>query len=161
MSQSYPSLPLETDGGDLSLRRAQFEQQFGEQPDFVRALHGLLRGLEMLCYVIASVAFAYGLYETVRWFFTRDPAPVAEAWTAYGLSMSLLVLPLGLDVLLLRVFPTDMGIMGNQLDADKLRELTTGARAILFGIAITLCGLPGAVYMTQLAITTLGSFSRP
>ena len=106
----------------------------------------------MACFVIAGIAFAYGLYTTVRWLFTGDLGSLPEAWATYGLSMSLLVLPMGLDVLLLRVFPADMGIMSGQLDADTQKELVTGTRAILAGSAITFGGLPGAVYMTELAI---------
>lgn len=152
MSQSLSPPSLERDDDRVTVRRAQFAYHYSHQSALVKALHGLLRGLEMLCYVIASVAFAYGLYETVRWLFTRDAAPLAEAWLTYGFSMSLVVLPMGLDVLLLRAFPTDIGIMDSQLDVDSLKELTTGIGAILFGIAITLCGLPGLAYMTQLAL---------
>ncbi len=157
MSQSDQTLPLPTDVNRVSKRRAQFDQHFDQQPGFVKALHKFLRGFEVVCFVIAGIAFVYGLYTTVRWLFTGDLGPLAVAWATYGLSMSLLVLPMGLDVLLLRVFPAEMGMMSSQLDADTQADLTTGMRAILYGIAITFGGLPGAFYMTDLAIETLKS----
>lgn len=157
MSQSNQALLLEKDAERQAKRRAQFEQHLTRQPGFVKGLHTFLKGFEMLCFVIAGIAFVYGLYTTVRWLFTGDLGQLPVAWATYGLSMSLLVLPMGLDVLLLRVWPADMGMMSGQLDADTNKDLTTGFRAILIGIAVTFGGLPGLFYMTNLAIETINS----
>lgn len=157
MSKTAAIKNIEANVGEISNVRAQFNRHLAEQPAIVRATHKFLKGFQLACIALAGIFWVVGIIVTVRWAFTGDLSGLAEAWVNYGLSMSFLVLPMGLDVLLLRVHPTDIYTLSNSLDSTNRTKLTTGVTALLAGLAITLGGAPGTVHMINLARQALES----
>jgi hypothetical protein len=70
------------------------------------------------------------------------------AWVNFGLSMSFLVFPWGLDVMLLRAYPSE--ILPNWRKPRKAIQFITGVGAFFAGLGIACAGAPGAARMIQL-----------
>ena len=157
MSQSTTAsdFPVETvhEGEALAaspLRRDQFEAHLASQPTIIRALHTFLKGFQIACIALAGIFWIVAIIITIRWAVTGVVGNLAEAWVNYGLAMSLIVFPMGLDVMLLRANPTDIYSLDSSLNVKK--DLHTGVKAFFMGFGITFGGLPGFVYIGGLLL---------
>jgi hypothetical protein len=133
---------------------AQFQASIGaylqEQHPIVRGLHWLLQALAFLCLALAIILFSVALYYTFVWAFTGELTRLADVWVNFGLSMSFLVFPWGLDAMLLRVFPTVIFPIAWYHSSKPIRYIT-GIGAFFAGFGITCAGAPGAVHFFDLA----------
>jgi hypothetical protein len=140
---------------------AQFNQYLATQHPIVRGLHVVLKGLAMLCFALPFVFFAIALYYTFVWATTGSFSSLGEAvylpiaWVNFGLSMSFLVFPWGLDAMLMRAFPTGAFLIYAYGTVRKPIKFTTGLGAFFAGFGIMCAGAPGAVRMFNLASEAL------
>lgn len=130
---------------------AEFNEYLDSQPGIVRVLHKVLKGFAVITFVVAGFFFIVGLYWTFIWITTGAVDQIGVAWANYGLSMSFLVFPWGLDIMLLRAWPTDLQ-PNSYTGPVKFR---TGPLQILAGFGITAAGGPGAARMIELASQAL------
>ncbi len=134
----------------------EFNQYLGKQRPVIRVLHLILKGLAMLCFVLPVIFGAIALYYTYLWATTGsfgslgDAAYLPLAWVNFGLSMSFLVFPWGLDAMLLRAFPTDAFLYLAYGRITKPVRFLTGVGAFFAGVGITCAGAPGAARMIGL-----------
>jgi hypothetical protein len=140
--------------------KAQFSEYLKRQPGIVRGLHYVLQVLALFCFVLAGIFFFTGLYHTYIWVTTGsftslgEATYLPEAWVNYGLSMSFLVFPLGLDAMLLRVFPAVI-FPAAWYRSSKPITYRTGIGAFFAGFGIMCAGAPGAVRMIELALQAI------
>ena len=134
--------------------KEQFQAQFGayleNQYPILRGLHWLLQVLAFLCLALAVIMFVVALYHTFIWAFTGEATLLDDAWVNFGLSMSFLVFPWGLDSMLLRVFPAIIFPIA-WYNSSKPTRYITGIGAFFAGLGIMCAGAPGAVYFFGLA----------
>jgi hypothetical protein len=135
--------------------KAQFRAYLEKQPGIVRGLHQVLRVAAWCCYALPVIFFAAALYTTILWATTGSFTSLGQAtylpdaWVNFGLSLSFLVFPWGLDVMLLRAFPTE--VIPGWRKPKKPVNFITGGGAILAGFGIMCAGAPGAARMLELA----------
>ncbi len=139
---------------------AQFNRYLQKQPPVVRGLHHALTGLAVCCMVLTGFLHLVGLYYTFLWATTGSFTSLGQAtylpmaWVNFGLSMSFLVFPWGLDSMLLRVFPAII-FPATWYKSKKPINYKTGWGAFFAGFGIMCAGAPGAVYITGLALQAL------
>jgi len=141
--------------------REQFKAQLGEyldkQPAFVRGLHQALKVLALICLALAIIFGIVAVYYTILWAATGsftslgEATYLPEAWVNFGLSMSFLVFPWGLDAMLLRAFPTDAFFPIAYGKTSKPINFFTGIGAFFAGFGVMCAGAPGAARMIELA----------
>jgi len=135
--------------------KAQFRAYLEKQPGIVRGLHRVLRVAALCCYAVPAIFLAAALYTTILWATTGSFTSLGQAtylpdaWVNFGLSMSFLVFPWGLDVMLLRAFPTE--ILPDWRKPKNPINFITGVGAFFAGLGITCAGAPGAARMIELA----------
>jgi len=140
--------------------QARFSEYLKKQPPIVRALHNALTGLAIFCAVLACICFIVAIYHTCLWAVTGSFTSLGKAtylpiwWVNYGLSMSLLVFPWGLDAMLMRVFPAVI-FPAAWYRSRKPIKFTTGIGAFFAGFGIMCSGAPGAAYFIGLASQAL------
>ena len=151
--KSTVSVPNITAGGqgEQSEFRAQFGAYLAKQPGIVRGLHVVLEVFSLACLLLAVVCFVIALYNSIVWAFTGSFSSLGEApglpiaWVNFGLSMSLLVFPWGLDSMLMRVFPAIV-FPARFYRSNRPISYKTGLGAFFAGFGIMCAGMPGAVY---------------
>jgi hypothetical protein len=130
--------------------QVKVSQYIAKQPGIVRGLHTVLQIVFLIALVLATIFFAVALYYTFVWIFTGALTKLDDAWIDYGLSMSFLAFPLGLDSMLTRIFPS--AIFPTSLyRSTRPIAFMTGAGAFIAGFGIMCAGAPGAVHMLDLA----------
>ena len=130
--------------------QSQVTQYMAKQPAIVRGLHYILQGLFLICLVLAVIMFVVALYYTFVWVSTGALTKLGNAWLDYGLSMSFLAFPLGLDSLLTRIFPSEIFPVSLYRSKRPI-PFMTGIAAFCAGLGITCAGAPGAVHIFNLA----------
>jgi hypothetical protein len=130
--------------------QAKVSEFMAKQPSIVRGLHYVLQGLFLICIVIAAIMFVVALYYTFIWISTGALAKLGAAWTDYGLSMSFLAFPLGLDTMLTRIFPSVI-FPPSLYRSTRPIPFSTGIGYIVGGLGIACAGAPGAVHIFNLA----------
>jgi hypothetical protein len=143
--------------------QAQVNQYLEKQHPVVRGLHRVLQGLSLLCLALSIICFCVALYHTFLWATTGSFTSLGKAtylpnaWVNFGLSMSLLVFPWGLDSMLLRVFPVFPAVIfpGAWYRSSKPLPFNTGPGAFFAGFGVTCAGAPGAAYFIGLASQAL------
>ena len=140
--------------------RAKVDQYMAKQPMIVRILHLGLQGVSYLCIVLATIFFFTALYYTFVWATTGSFTSLGEAtylpdaWVNFGLSMSFLVFPWGLDSMLTRIFPAVIFPV-TWYRSNQPLPFKTGPRYIFAGFGIMCAGAPGLVHMINLASQAL------
>jgi len=140
--------------------QAQVNQYLEKQLPVVRGLHRVLQGLSLACFVLAGACFFIALYYTYIWATTGSFTSLGDAiylpiaWVNYGLSMSFLVFPWGLDSMLLRAFPA-MIFPATWFRSNKPILFKTGLGAFFAGFGVMCSGAPGAAYFIGLASKAL------
>ena len=140
--------------------QAQVNAYIAKQHPIVRSLHMMLQGLSLACMALAGVCFFVALYYTGLWAATGSftslgkAANLPIAWVSYGLSMSFLVFPWGLDSMLMRIFPAVV-FPAIWYRSNKPIAFKTGIRAFFAGLGIMCSGAPGAAYFIGLASQAL------
>jgi len=140
----------ETQTDYLAQHQAQFDAYLAKQPGIVRGLHYALLVFALLCIVLAVILFFAALYATFVWATTGDLSNLGVAWVNFGLSMSFVVFPWGLDAMLLRAFPT-LPMVRGWFKPTKPINFFTGFGAFWAGFGIMCAGAPGAARMFELA----------
>jgi hypothetical protein len=130
--------------------QAQVSQYMAKQLGIVRGLHTVLQVVFLIALVLATIFFAVALYYTFVWIFTGALTKLDDAWIDYGLSMSFLAFPLGLDSMLTRIFPSAIFPL-SLYRSTKPIAFMTGIGAFFAGFGIMCAGAPGAVHMVDLA----------
>ncbi len=136
---------------------AQFNEYLEKQHPVIRVLHLILKGLAMLCFVLPIVFGIIALYYTYLWATTGSFSSLGEAtyvplaWVNFGLSLSFMVFPWGLDAMLLRAFPTSAFLYLAYGRVTKPVNFFTGLGAFFAGLGVTCAGTPGLARMIQLA----------
>ena len=133
----------------LTQYREKFNQYMEKQPGIIRILHDVMKVFALLCMVLVIIMFVFAIYHTIRWAATGDVSRLGEVWANYGLSMSFLVFPWGLDSMLLRAFPAFPYL--RTYKPRRPINFFTGLGAFFAGFGITCAGAPGAVRMFELA----------
>jgi hypothetical protein len=133
----------------LAEYRAKYDAYLAKQPGIVRGLHYALLIFAVFCIVLAVIMFFIASYYTVVWATTGDLTNLGIAWVNFGLSMSFVVFPWGLDAMLLRAFPSVP--MVSWYKPKKTINFFTGIGAFFAGLGIMCAGAPGAARMLELA----------
>jgi hypothetical protein len=133
---------------------AKVNQYMEKQPAIVRGLHIVLQGLFLIAIVLAVIFFVVALYYTFVWIFTGALTKLDDAWIDYGLSMSFLAFPLGLDSMLTRIFPSVI-FPASAYRSNRPIPFMIGIGAFFAGFGIMCAGAPGAVHMYDLASLAL------
>lgn len=134
----------------------QFNQYLATQPGIVRGLHQFLKGFALFCVALPIIFGLVAMYYTVLWAFTGSFSSLGqatylpEAWVNFGLSCSFMVFPWGLDVMLLRAFPTNAMFYTVYGRARKPIKFITGGAVFFAGLGIMCAGAPGAARMIVL-----------
>ena len=132
----------------------QFNEYLGRQPAIVRGTHQALRIVSLLLFALPVIFFFVAMVQTFLWATTGSFTSLGEAtslpvaWANFGLSMSFLVFPWGLDVMLLRAYPSET--LPNWRKPRKAIQFITGVGAFFAGLGIACAGAPGAGRMIQL-----------
>jgi hypothetical protein len=130
--------------------RAQFNQYLATQPAIVRGLHVVMKILAVICFALPFIFGAIALYYTVLWTLTGNFTSLGRAtnlpiaWVNFGLSCSLMVLPWGLDAMLMRAFQTDAFLPYAYGNVRKPVKFMTGLGAFFAGFGTMCAGAPGA-----------------
>jgi hypothetical protein len=157
---SFQNIVLNKDLEYQEQFQARFSQYFKQQHPIVRALHQVLTGVTLFCAALAAICFAAALYQTCLWAATGSFTSLGKAaylpiaWVNYGLSMSLLVFPWGLDSMLMRVFPAII-FPAAWYHSRKPIQFFTGIGAFFAGFGIMCAGAPGASHFIGLASQAL------
>ena len=130
--------------------QAQFGQYLDKQRPIIRGLHRVLQVMAILCIALACITFVIALYYTFVWAFTGEATLLDDTWVNFGLSMSFLVFPWGLDSMLMRVFPAII-FPAAWYRSRKPIQFKTGIGAFFAGFGIMCAGAPGAAYYVGLA----------
>ncbi len=140
--------------------KARLSAYLAKQHPIIRGLHWVLQGVALVCMVLAVCFFFIALYQTILWAaagsFTSlgQATRLPDAWVNYGLSMSFLVFPWGLDSMLLRVFPA-MVFPIAAYRSNRPLNYFTGIRAFIAGFGIMCAGAPGASHIIGLALQAI------
>jgi len=148
-ASSQNTIP-EKEHGYTEQYRAKVSEYMAKQPSIVRGLHNVLRALFLVCLVIACSMFFAAIYYTFLWAFTGALTKLDHAWIDFGLSMSFLAFPLGLDTLLTRIFPYVI-FPASLYRTTRSIPFNTGIGYIVGGLGIVCAGAPGAVHIFNLA----------
>ncbi len=136
--------------------RAKVNQYVAKQHPIVRGLHRVLQGLSLLCLANAAICFGIALYYTFLWATTGSFTSLGaatylpNAWVNYGLSMSLIMFPWGLDSMLIRAFPAVIFPLA-WYRSNRPIPFSTGLGAFCAGFGIMCAGAPGAAHFVGLA----------
>ena len=144
------SVPSTKEPGYTQQFQAQVGTYLQKQHPIVRGLHWLLQVLAFICLALAIIMFIVAMYYTFVWAFTGELTRLDDAWVNFGLSMSFLVFPWGLDSMLLRVFPAIIFPIA-WYHSSKPTRYITGIGAFFAGLGIMCAGAPGAVHFFGLA----------
>ncbi len=131
-----------------------FKAYLDKQPGIVKTLHKILKVFAAVNFALVAYFFVTGLYWTFVWITTGALDQLGVSWANYGLSMSFLVFPWGLDIMLLRAWPTEL----QPISYSKPVVFRTGPMQILAGFGITAAGGPGAANMIRLVSEALQKF---
>jgi len=129
---------------------AQFNQYLATQHPVVRGLHMVLKGLAIICFALPIVFGVIAMYYTFVWATTGSFSSLGAAtymptaWVNFGLSCSFMVLPWGLDAMLMRAFPTGAFLVYAYGQVRKPIKFMTGLGAFFAGFGIMCAGAPGA-----------------
>jgi hypothetical protein len=129
---------------------ARFKPYLATQPAIVRGLHMALKILAVICFALPFIFGAIALYNTVLWALTGNFTSLGRAtnlpiaWVNFGLSCSFMVLPWGLDAMLLRAFQTDAFLPVVYGNSGRPVKFMTGLGAFFAGFGIMCAGAPGA-----------------
>jgi hypothetical protein len=123
---------------------AQFNQYLATQHPIVRGLHLALKGLAMILFVLPFIFGFIAVYQTYIWATTGSLTALGVAWANFGFSCSFMVLPWGLDAMLMRAFPTGAFLTTAYGTVRKPIRFTTGLGAFFAGFGIMCAGAPGA-----------------
>jgi Flp pilus assembly protein TadB len=140
--------------------KAQLSAYLQKQHPIIRGLHWALQGLALVCMMLAVCLYFIALYQTVLWAATGSFTSLGQAtqlpnaWVNFGLSMSFLVFPWGLDSMLLRLFPAFLFPIG-AYRSNKPLHYITGIRAFIAGFGITCAGAPGAAHIVGLILQVI------
>ena len=134
--------------------QAKVNQYMAKQPSIVRGLHYIFQGLFVIAIALACIMFVVALYYTFVWISTGALVKLDNAWIDFGLSMSFLAFPLGLDSMLTRVFPSVI-FPASLYRSNRPIPFMTGSGAFFAGLGITCAGAPGAVHIYNLASQAL------
>lgn len=134
--------------------QAKVSQYMAGQPGIVRVLHSVLQVVFVIALALAVIFFVVALYYTLVWIFTGALTKLDDAWIDYGLSMSFLAFPLGLDSMLTRIFPSIIFPV-SLYRSTKPIAFMTGLGAFFAGFGIMCAGSPGAIHMYDLATQAL------
>ena len=140
--------------------KAQLSAYLAKQNPIIRGLHWVLQGVALVCMVLAVCFFFAAMYQTILWAATGSFTSLGQAirlpdaWVNFGLSMSFLVFPWGLDSMLLRVFPA-MVFPIAAYRSNRPLNYFTGIRAFIAGFGIMCAGAPGASHIIGLALQTI------
>jgi len=140
--------------------KAQLSAYLGQQHPIIRGLHWVLQGVALVCMALAVGFFFAAMYQTVLWAATGSftslgqATRLPDAWVNFGLSMSFLVFPWGLDSMLLRVFPALVFPIAAYRSNRPLNYFT-GLRAFIAGFGIMCAGAPGASHFIGLALKAI------
>jgi hypothetical protein len=135
--------------------KAQLSAYLAKQHPIIRGLHWVLQGAALVCMGLAVWFFFAAMYQTVLWAATGSftslgqATRLPDAWVNFGLSMSFLVFPWGLDSMLLRVFPALVFPIA-AYRSNKPLHYITGIGAFFAGLGIMCAGAPGAAHMIDL-----------
>jgi len=130
--------------------QAKVSEYMAKQPAIVRGLHSVLQGLFLICLVLACIMFVVALYYTFVWISNGSLVKLDNAWIDFGLSMSFLAFPLGLDTMLTRIFPSVI-FPASLYRSNRPIPFSTGIGYIFGGLGIVCAGAPGAVHIFNLA----------
>jgi hypothetical protein len=136
--------------------RTKVSRYVAEQHPIVRGLHRVLQSLSWLLLANAAICFGVAMYYTFLWAMTGSFTSLGaatylpNAWVNYGLSMSLIVFPWGLDAMLMRAFPAVIFPLA-WYRSNRPIPFNTGLGAFFAGFGITCAGAPGAAYFIGLA----------
>ena len=130
--------------------QAKVSEYMAKQPTIVRGLHFVLQGLFLICLVLACIMFVVALYYTFVWISNGSLVKLDNAWIDFGLSMSFLAFPLGLDTMLTRIFPSVI-FPASLYRSNRPIPFSTGIGYIFGGLGIVCAGAPGAVHIFNLA----------
>ncbi len=137
--------------------RAKASEYFKKQHLIVIGLHRVLQGISYLIIILATVFFFVAMYYTVLWTMTGSLTSLGEAtnlpiaWATFGLSMSFVVFPWGLDSMLTRVFPAVIFPISSYRSSKPI-QFKTGIGAFFAGLGIMFAGAPGAVYIIGMGL---------
>jgi len=140
--------------------RAQLGAYLAKQHPIIRGLHWVLQGVALVCMALAVCFSFIALYQTILWAATGSfpslgqATRLPDAWVNFGLSMSFLVFPWGLDSMLLRVFPAMVFPIAASRSNRPLNYFT-GIRAFIAGFGIVCAGAPGASHIVGLAVQAI------
>jgi hypothetical protein len=140
--------------------KAQLSAYLAKQHPIIRGLHMLLQGVALVCMGLAVCFFFAAMYQTVLWAATGSFSSLGQAtrlpdaWVNFGLSMSFLVFPWGLDSMLLRVFPALVFPIAAHHSNRPLNYII-GIGAFFAGFGITCAGAPGAARIIGLALQAI------
>jgi len=140
--------------------KAQLSAYLAKQHPIIRGLHWVLQGVALVCMVLAVCFFFAAMYQTILWAATGSFTSLGQAirlpdaWVNFGLSMSFLVFPWGLDSMLLRVFPA-MVFPIAAYRSNRPLNYFTGIRAFIAGFGIMCAGAPGASHIIGLALQAI------
>jgi hypothetical protein len=157
---SFQNIVSNKDLGNQAQFQARFSEYLEKQHPIVRGLHYVLQGLALFCAVLACICFVAALYQTCLWAVTGSFTSLGKAtnlpiaWVNYGLSMSLLVFPWGLDAMLMRVFPAVI-FPAAWYRSRKPIQFNTGIGSFFAGLGIMCSGAPGAAHFIGLASQAL------
>lgn len=154
---SIPNVTLEKNLATSQQFRSKFGPYLEKQHPIIRGIHWLLQIFAFFCLALAVTMFLVALYRTFTWALIGDASLLEDAWINFGLSMSFLVFPWGLDSMLLRVFPAIIFPVAWYRSSKPIRY-STGMGAFFAGLGILCAGAPGAVYffgLTSQAIQNL------
>lgn len=142
------------------LFRAKADEYIKKQYPIVRALHTVLQGFSYLNMALAAILYVIAMYYTILWAVTGNFTTLGaatylpNAWVNFGLSMSFLVFPWGLDSMLMRIFPAIIFPHAMYRSSKPIRYFT-GVGAFFAGFGIMCAGAPGAVHIIGLALEAL------
>ncbi len=138
----------------------QFKEYFAKQHPIVRSLHWALMVLEIIAIVLAGIFIIVAFYQTFLWATTGSFSSLGkatylpDAWVNFGLGMSFVAFPLGLDSMLMRIFPAIIFPV-DWYRSNKSTKHMTGISAILAGFGIACAGAPGVARMVELAVQAI------
>ncbi len=149
---------IASDQNNVSEKERWYQEQYqakvsaymAKQPAIVRGLHYVLQGLFLICLVIACGMFVAALYYTFVWAFIGALTILDDAWINFGLSMSFLAFPLGLDTMLTRILPSVIFPVSLHR-SNRPIPFNTGSGYIVGGLGIVCAGAPGAVHIFNMA----------
>jgi hypothetical protein len=140
--------------------RAKVNRYVAKQHPIVRGLHRVLQGLSLLLLANAVIWFGIALYQSFLWAISGSLSSLGaasylpDAWVNFGLSMSLMVFPWGLDSMLMRYFPAVPFPLA-WYRFNKPIPFNVGPSYFFAGFGIMCAGAPGVAHFIGLASQAL------